>query len=358
MKGGDIKLNSQETYAEALMAKSNLVKQSSNGEKNFVIYKVMRTIITSGVSPLPRNYELFYALLSGHNNDLSRDILSLPHAPDQTLLDKIGEKYTLPGFANVKSKSSIVALNELINTVSVRLLRSVAQLDAAQSALTQIKEPPPALKNAIGELRKQQQELQAYLTVEHDKLALPEQSDDSIAPIATRDTLTGLPNRILFSEKMAELYNDTSAIRPASLIVVNIDHLRNINTSIGISETNKAICRLALMLKRRVKSFDFVARISGNEFAIIVNNVPQTTAGQIAERLRAAARKIRLSRTDILTLSVGVAENSGTKSANEFYARAELALLASRTGRRDCVTLYDKSVAMRSRQAYLLHLPG
>lgn len=340
------------------MVKSNPVKKSSDGEKNFVIYKVMRTIITSGVSPLPRNYELFYALLSGHNKDLSRDLLTLPHGPDQTLLDKIGEKHGLPGFSNIKSKSSIASINEIINNVSVRLLRSVRQVEEAQTALRQLKEPAPALKEAITELKKQQQEMQSFLTSEHDKLSQPDENYDSISPIATRDTLTGLPNRILFSEKMADLYAEDASMIPASLIIVNIDHLRSVNTQLGISETNKVLCRLALVLKRRVKSFDFVARISGNEFAIIVNNVTQDLASHIAERLRLSARKIRVSPTEVLTLSIGVADNSSTKSASEFYARAELALLASRTGRRDCVTLYDKNVAMRSRQAYLLHLPS
>lgn len=338
------------------MNKDNTQKRTSEGEKSFVIYKVMRTIITSGVTPLPRNYELFYEFLSGQNKSLMRDLLALPHGPDQRLLDKLGEKHKLPGFSKVKVKHAAALHNDLITQLNVRLLKSVKQIEALYKTCSEFKEPAPNLLQALSEMRKDHQEMQRFILDECNKPDSLEADDDSIAPIATRDILTGLPNRLLFTEKMAELYQSKNEILPASLILCNIDRLRIHNDRFGISEVNKAICRLALMLKRRVKSHDFVARISGNEFAVLIAGVKQETAVHIAERLRLAGQKIRLSATERITLSIGVTDNSHAPNPQEFYAKAELALLASRTGKRDCVTVFDKDVALRSRQAYLMHL--
>lgn len=341
---------------EASMTKEKAKKQTSEGEKSFVIYKVIRTIITSGVTPLPRNYELFYEMLSGQNTSLTRDVLALPHNPDQKLLDKLGVKHHLPSFSGLKGKNAADNHSDLITQLNLRLLKSVKQVDALNKLSKEIKEPMPTLVQAIKELHRDQHELQNFLNDETQKLAQFDAPEDSIAPIATRDTLTGLPNRLLFTEKMSELYQDKNATVTASLILCNIDRLRLHNERFGISEVNKAIYRLAHMLKRRVKSHDFVARISGNEFAVLVPGVTQETAALIADRLRLTAHKVRLSPMERITLSIGVCDTRNTENPQDFYSKAELALLASRTGKRDCVTLYDKEVAMRSRQAYLMHL--
>ena len=338
------------------MTKETTEKRSSEGEKSFVIYKVIRTIITSGVIPLPRNYELFYEMLSGQNKALARDLLKLPHNPDQKLLDRMGEKYDLPGFSNIKAKINATHHSDLLAKLNVRLLKSVKQAEAIFQVCSELKEPAPTLLKALQELRKEQHDLQNFINDEASKILIPDTHDDSIAPIATRDILTGLPNRLLFTEKMSELFQDPNNLSHASLILCNIDHLRVHNDKFGMSEVNKGICRLALMLKRRVKSHDFVARISGNEFAIIISNVPQSTAVHIAERLRTSAHKIHLGPVTRFTLSIGVADSSQTTNPQEFFAKADLSLLASRTGKRDCVTAYDHDVAMRSRQAYLMHL--
>lgn len=338
------------------MKKEEPAKQPSEGEKSFVIYKVIRTIITSGVTPLPRNYELFYELLSGQNKHLARDLLALPHKPDQKLLDNLGEKHHLPGFSGLQARAKAASQSDMLSQLSVRLLKSIKKTDEIYKACQNLKDKQPTIAQALDDLRREQNDLKTFLSNEASKIPSSDAHDDSIAPIATRDTLTGLPNRLLFTEKMADLYQDNLELPVASLIIANIDHLRHLNDAFGISEVNKAMCRLALVLKRRVKSHDFVARISGNEFAVLVDGVSQETAGHIAERLRMSAQKIRLSALSRITLSIGVADNKGTLGPQDFFAKAELALLASRTGKRDCVTLHDRDVAMRSRQAYLMHL--
>ena len=338
------------------MSKRSSNNQVSDGEKSFVIYKVIRTLITSGVTPLPRNYELFYELLSGKNKELAKELLALPHNPDQRLLDKLGEKHQLPGFTGINTKASKANQKDLVTHLSIRLQKTVSRTESIYKSVAQDKQPNPSLLQSLDELRKEHRDLEAYLKEEVARLSNNDKEGDVIAPIATRDTLTGLPNRILFNEKISDFYLDDGKVNNASLILINIDHLRFHNEKFGVSEVNKAICRLAMILKRRLKSHDFVARIGGNEFAVIIADIAQDTAGAIAERLRVSARKIALSPTSRMTLSIGVADNSNTAIPQELFARAELALLASRTGSRDCVTVYGKDVAMRSRQAYLMHL--
>src|SRR5690606_5324464 len=152
-----------------------------------------------------------------------------------------------------------------------------------------------SLAPILKELMADHKELQKILVKEIESLGQIDIVDDSIAAVATRDTLTGLPNRLLFGEKLAELYHDGKLQTNASLILANIDHFRVVNEKHGLVQANKALCRISVLLKRRIKSHDFLARISGNEFAIILKDVPQNNAAIIAERLRLAVKKIRIS---------------------------------------------------------------
>ena len=123
-----------------------------------------------------------------------------------------------------------------------------------------------------------------------------------------------------------------------SLVLLDIDHFREINGKYGSSAGNKALRRLAALFRKTIKKDDFVARIGGDEFAFLFAGVPQNTAEAIAERLRQSVEALRFATTggdgEHLTVSIGVAEVDGTATPAEFFGHAELALLSARCGAR------------------------
>ncbi|GKX31419.1 hypothetical protein SH1V18_38990 [Vallitalea longa] len=93
--------------------------------------------------------------------------------------------------------------------------------------------------------------------------------EDKIKYLAYYDTLTGLPNRAYLMEKVSE-YIDCSNNNIA-LIVMDIDDFKSVNDSVGFSVGDMILKQVGHRLKKAIVDQDFIARLSGDEFAIILN---------------------------------------------------------------------------------------
>lgn len=100
------------------------------------------------------------------------------------------------------------------------------------------------------------------------------ESEAQIRHLATHDILTGLPNRIMFSElleqdiKMAHRYG-----RQFALLFMDLDGFKIINDTFGHETGDKMLVICAARLRRMLRASDFIARLGGDEFVIIVRNV-------------------------------------------------------------------------------------
>ena len=175
------------------------------------------------------------------------------------------------------------------------------------------------------------------------------------------DALTGLPNRLLFREQLGLVLRRSRRNATAGAVVLaDIDDFRRIKNSLGHAHGDAFIktmaARLGACLRESdvlaggspVDAFPSVARLSGNEFAIILSGLRTPHDAQIAaQRLReAAARVVTLGGAEIFpTLSIGVALFPGDgDDANALIESADIALGQAKDNGKDRVQFYSAEI--------------
>jgi diguanylate cyclase (GGDEF)-like protein len=107
--------------------------------------------------------------------------------------------------------------------------------------------------------------------------------------LAERDFLTGLPNTRAFEAAIARRFD---AGKPFALLLGDMDGLKDINDSQGHAEGNDALRRLALMLGSTLRPDDEVARVGGDEFAVLTVFASTEEAAALAARLETALARL------------------------------------------------------------------
>ena len=104
---------------------------------------------------------------------------------------------------------------------------------------------------------------------------------------ATRDPLTGVANRrVLHSDLAAAVEAAAASGMTAALLMIDLDHFKDINDTLGHHTGDAVLCAIATRLERSVSSEDVVARLGGDEFAIVVRGLHQPSEAEtIANRL-------------------------------------------------------------------------
>jgi diguanylate cyclase (GGDEF)-like protein len=169
---------------------------------------------------------------------------------------------------------------------------------------------------------------------------------DTLREQARTDGLTGLLNHRACHETLHdELAGATRDKRPLSVVVLDLDHFKSINDVYGHGEGDKVLMEVAARLRAAVRAGDTVARLGGEEFALILPGVDGDGAAEAAERARAAIAGVQVSGAG-LTCSAGVA--AFPEDAHEAARLLELAdgalYLAKRSGR-DQARRYDRRLA-------------
>lgn len=158
---------------------------------------------------------------------------------------------------------------------------------------------------------------------------------------ATKDALTGLPNRGAF-EPLVKLLIERSAIErvPASLIVGDIDHFKQINDRFGHMAGDGVIQSFGELIASKIRPGDLAGRIGGEEFCIVAWNCGEDGACALAERLRADFAQRRydaLPKDQSISASFGVAEVRFGSSYAQTFERADAAMYRAKRGGRNQV---------------------
>jgi diguanylate cyclase (GGDEF)-like protein len=108
---------------------------------------------------------------------------------------------------------------------------------------------------------------------------------------ATRDPLTGLPNRAAFDEALLHEIAGTGRGAAPSLVLVDLDRFKLVNDTDGHLAGDAVLVAVADLLRRNLRPSDVACRLGGDEFAVVLPRTSPARALQIARRLLAAARK-------------------------------------------------------------------
>ncbi len=161
---------------------------------------------------------------------------------------------------------------------------------------------------------------------------------------AKTDQLTGLPNRRGFEEEFARTISETDRYgREAALVIVDVDHFKQVNDTYGHDAGDQVLKAIGATLLAMARTTDKVARLGGEELAMLLPQTDCDGAMEAAERCRKAIESLAV-RTNVgsvrVTASFGVAmyqERSG--AAGALFDRADQALYSAKHGGRNRVVL-------------------
>lgn len=180
---------------------------------------------------------------------------------------------------------------------------------------------------------------------EEDKLramtaALSRQSN-TLRDAALTDPLTGMQNRRFFDDALREYIKAFGKIdRPVGLIMIDLDHFKQINDTHGHDVGDMVLREVAKCLRATTRYHDVVTRLGGEEFAIVVANLGDDELFDFADRIRDAIATliVMAGKTKIkVTASLGVAGWDGKETAEEFFRKADSRLYEAKRGGRNRV---------------------
>lgn len=159
---------------------------------------------------------------------------------------------------------------------------------------------------------------------------------------ATRDPLTGLPNRLAFEDRLTvEIARARRYGMLLTMAVWDIDFFKIINDTYGHNSGDKALAIIAKLLSRYCREADFVARVGGEEFVMLLPETDAKTALAVVNKLREIVEKSGFNASGdrvSITLSCGLTQYVEGDDNESLFVRADGALYqAKQSGRNQCI---------------------
>jgi diguanylate cyclase (GGDEF)-like protein/PAS domain S-box-containing protein len=155
------------------------------------------------------------------------------------------------------------------------------------------------------------------------------------------DALTGLPNRLLFQDRLWHALERGHRERtPTCVLIMDLDGFKAINDELGHPMGDLVLISFAERLRSVLRASDTAARLGGDEFSIVCENTEPADADVLADRLRAAVTEpLTLSGTSVsVGISIGIGSAPGGEDPGEVYERvvreADDAMYANKASRR------------------------
>jgi diguanylate cyclase (GGDEF)-like protein len=182
-------------------------------------------------------------------------------------------------------------------------------------------------------------------TVQSHHYLLRYRLEQKLEAYATTDPLSGAKNRRYFLPLLEhEINRARRSIHRLSLLMLDIDHFKNVNDSFGHPTGDLVIRNLSSVCQQVARNIDIVARYGGEEFAILLTGCDLKQAAHVAERIRAkTADQAMVSENGkpfSYTVSIGVAELLNNDSDTDtLISRVDKALYEAKQHGRNCVFL-------------------
>jgi len=170
--------------------------------------------------------------------------------------------------------------------------------------------------------------------------------EDELKWQATHDALTKLTNRYYFEEQLREeVIRVKRSSEMSALLYLDLDRFKYINDTAGHAAGDKLLVQISTQLSRRLRSSDTLARIGGDEFAIILRNVSQQKAEETADQYRTVLEKLYFyydGKSYVINVSIGlVMLSKEIQSHGEALVNADLACFIAKGKGRNNTHLYD-----------------
>jgi diguanylate cyclase (GGDEF)-like protein/PAS domain S-box-containing protein len=178
-------------------------------------------------------------------------------------------------------------------------------------------------------------------------------TDDGIRHRALHDPLTGLPNRLLFLDRLQQATERQRRRRDTltAVLALDLDRFKLVNESLGHRTGDELLAAAAPRLKQAVRSSDTVARFGGDEFAILLEDISgEQDAIDMAERIAGVFNRpfVLDGNEHFVTTSVGIALADGGERAEDLLRDADAAMHRAKERGRARYELFDEALRGRA----------
>lgn len=313
-----------------------------------------------GLPTNPLNYCIWYEYVSGKNEVLNAAIdrhLGSGQAFSEDVCQQLFNQYIAGG----KEKVTALVREELtkifteivgsikttdqnfsksesnLKTINDAIVPSLSEADV-QKIVNQIKIEIKNLKSSSSSFREQLE--QATVEINQLKIKMTRYRNEAL-----KDPLTRIDNRRSFEDKLASAIIQANTDKAElCLIMADIDLFKKINDTHGHLVGDNVLRMVAATIKESIKGKDLVARIGGEEFAVLLPDTPVEGAVKLADNMRRIFERLDLKKKNTgeslgrITLSFGVALYKQNEKSDEFVNRADKALYQSKRSGRNKVT--------------------
>lgn len=230
-----------------------------------------------------------------------------------------------------------------------------ARLEVARTRLNEV-DASPIVKEVVNDLTlatddmmEKSKALEGRITQSQNEIATLKQELEAARVEASKDAMTGVANRKTFDTFLKDAMDKSKKTRkPLSLIMTDIDFFKKINDRWGHQTGDQVICYLAGVLQQFAPKDGLVARLGGEEFAIIAPATDVRAAKDISEAIRGQVERKKLirrnSKEDLgqITVSLGVGQWENNECEKDLIERTDQALYKSKHNGRNRTTIADK----------------
>ena len=209
----------------------------------------------------------------------------------------------------------------------------------------------------ISTIRNQQGEVTDYVTAVHD-ITDRKKYEDDIKYQATHDLLTGMPNRLYFTDTLAECIDNNPDHKELTVMFLDLDRFKNLNDTLGHSTGDKVLEILSERIKNIVRPTTIAARFSGDEFTFLFTDLSDRES--IQKRADKIIKKISEPLTVqgyelFIQMSAGISvypENG--KTASELIKNAEIAMFQAKSKGRNNTQFFSENLGNKLQDRLVL----
>ncbi|WP_284358333.1 GGDEF domain-containing protein [Candidatus Phycosocius spiralis] len=313
------------------------------------------------ITPSPENYAVWLAYHGSFPQQLRADMEMMIQAKrviDDQVCDQVYITYFEDisiGSRMVKASGRIAAemagVRKDLQTAGLETRAYSKKLEFAKQELAKTdhaiitRDVVDGLVDATQEMANQSRHLEEKLAASDAEIEMLRGELERVRIEAATDPLTGLANRKEFEARMSDMFaaSDRGG-GPITLIMADIDLFKRVNDTFGHQTGDQVIKFVATVMERVKPDSGLVARLGGEEFALIAPMADRKAAIEIAENIRLAVESKRLvrrsSNEDLgkITVSLGVSQRRTGEKPQDLIERADAALYASKRNGRNQVS--------------------
>jgi len=192
-----------------------------------------------------------------------------------------------------------------------------------------------------------------YISGTIDNVTLRKKAQNDLEYLAMHDGLTGLFNRLYFESELKQ-YAEMAARGngPHALLYLDLDRFKVINDTLGHHHGDIVLRNISELISSKIRTCDFIARIGGDEFALILPNTNQITAFELASNICKLLDDYQCKIEGNIfkvNCSIGIADMNGDEfindefTAQEYMKRADIALYAAKKMGRNLAHVYSEN---------------